>query len=65
MTMKKYVKPQIATVTTPEAVMGDVNIGIASKPDPTPGELPASAKKNDFMTDWDDDDELDCKLDSL
>lgn len=44
--MKEYKKPEIRAVVLPDSLMGDVNIGIASKADPTKGELPTSAKDN-------------------
>lgn len=44
--MKEYTKPEVWAVVLPDSLMGDVNIGIASKPDPTEGELPAEAKEN-------------------
>lgn len=44
--MKQYTKPEVRTVVLPDSLMGDGNIGIASKPYKGDGEVPASAKEN-------------------
>ena len=44
--MKEYTKPEVRTVVLPDSLMGDINIGFASKADPTEGELPTGAKEN-------------------
>lgn len=46
--MKEYKKPEIRSVALADSLMGDgnFNIGFASKPDNTEGELPTSAKEN-------------------
>lgn len=57
--MKKYTKPLIATVKTAGELMGDVNIGIASKPYPgKEDELPMSAKRHDYVPNWEEDDDF-------
>lgn len=56
--MKEYIKPKVVVVTTPASLMkgdGSINIGIATSPDHTHGQLPAEAKQFNGMTDWEDD----------
>lgn len=65
METKKYKKPEVAIVKIPDFIMGDGNIGIASKPGGGPGEV-GSAKENSTFNVigkdgksslWDDDSE--------
>lgn len=46
METKKYKKPEIAIVKIPDFIMGDGNIGIASKPSTEEGEV-GNAKEHD------------------
>lgn len=64
--MKKYTKPLTVTVKTAGELMGDVNIGIASKPYPgKEDELPMSAKRRDDVPNWEDDDDLELQSTSF
>lgn len=65
METKKYKKPEMAIVKIPDFIMGDVNIGIGSKPAGSDGEV-GSAKENSTFNVigkdgksslWDDDSE--------
>lgn len=55
MKTKKYKKPEVAIVKIPDFIMGDGNIGIASKPGGGPGEV-GSAKENRTFDVIDEDD---------
>ena len=55
MKTKKYKKPEVAIVKIPDFIMGDVNIGIASKPSGATGEV-GSAKENRTFDVIDEDD---------
>lgn len=58
MKMKEYIKPKVVVVTTPASLMngdGSGNLGIATSPDHTHGELPAEAKQFNGMMEWDEE----------
>lgn len=65
MKTKKYVKPEIAAVRIPDFIMGDGNLGIASKPSDTDGKVNASKENGSALGTgnacskslWDDDEE--------